>query len=185
MNGLDLLHRVKGLALPAVPTRANLAALAEELAALTALLSDPAPLDPLPILPWPEDLAGGLRFQGYASRWTPDSRGDQRQRGDFAAGIPRYLAAGGPLFLGHDARYPIGRVMAVQEEDDGLTVSAFVFPALNEEHQTIIDGLLAGIVRGMSWSGFLPDPRNVCINEVCVTRYPGHPDATIVAVQPL
>ncbi len=185
MNALQVNRRIKALALPPNPTVGDLARVRAESAELMAMREGHVPLDPIPVLEWPADLGGGVRFQGYASRWTPATDGSCRQRGDFAGSIPQYLAAGGPLTLGHDERYPLGRVMSVWEEEEGLAVDAIVFPARNDDHQTIIDGLTHGLIRALSWSGFSPDPRAVVLDEICLTDYPGHPDAIVTAVQPL
>lgn len=76
----------------------------------------------------------GGTVTGYASTWerVPDSYGDVVARGAFARSLERWEALNAegryiPLLYGHDTQDPmhnIGRVVAAQEDDYGLLVTA-------------------------------------------------------------
>lgn len=154
--------------------------------AATLIEACEVPDDPLPLLPEPSSLVGGLRIRAYAS--TFGERGDERVMPGFWADLPGAVERGIPLTWSHDADYSLGRLETAVEDSVGLYVTALVYPPTTEWAETVRDALVAGLIGSMSYYARISTryPAHLAtLYEICVTAHPADPNARILAVERL
>jgi hypothetical protein len=130
-----------------------------------------------------------VRLRGYVSRFdVPDRSGDIIRKGAF-----RGLPAEVPLLWQHDLERPIGRVIALVEDDRGLRMEAGISPACRDG----LDALAlvrSGAVTGLSFGYRVKQARaapgggrellKLELLECSVVTLPMHRDARITGIQP-
>ncbi len=141
--------------------------------------------EPIPVVPAPSSLAGGLRIRGYAARWGVLD--NELTVPGFFGDVQVALDGGIPINWGHDTRYPLGRVLEAMEDGLGLYIIGGLYPPIEEWQETVHAALRAGAMDGMSYYAAIKrEPvRTARLLEVCVTMHPGNPESRIVIVEPL
>lgn len=184
MNIVDRIRRVTTLEQRVRVLCDELQAAREELDVLTVARS--TALEPIVAPELPASLRGGLHVSGYAARWEATPNGMECAPGDFAAGLPAFLAGAPIITLSHDTAQTLGRVVDAWEDADGLFVQAIVLPPVEDWQETVVAALAEGLITGMSYVSTRPrDAPYNTLHEVCVTTTPAHPAARIVSVVPL
>ncbi len=144
------------------------------------------PEEPIPLLPEPASLVGGLRLRGYVS--TFGLLKDDLTMPGYWGDVQSAVDAGVLLTWGHRVEDGLGRLETAQEDLNGLYTTSLVYPPTNETQETIRDALVHGLITGMSYHACvrigLP-VRLATLREICVTAYPANPNARILAVERL
>jgi len=163
-------------------TTAEMAAFREDARVHRAAMANP---EPLPVMPAPSSLAGGVRLRGHAARWgvldnellVPGFFGDPQAA----------VAAGVPLDFRHDPRCPLGRVVEAVQDGVGLYIVAELPAPVEQWQETVHTALRMGLVTGLSyWATIKHEPiRTARLLEVCVTMHPRNPASRIAVVEPL
>lgn len=144
------------------------------------------PEDPLPLLPEPASLAGGVRLRAYAS--TFGERGGERVTPGYWADLPAAVERGVPLTWDHCSDRLLGRLETAAEDVHGLYVSALIFPPTCEWQEVVRDALVAGLIGSMSYFARVSTryPAHLAtLHEITVTKTPADPNARILAVERL
>ncbi len=163
-------------------TVAELAAFREDMSVHRAAMANP---EPLPVMPAPSSLAGGLRIRGHAARWGPLDK--EVLLPGFFRDPQAAVAAGLPLDFRHDPRCPLGRVVEAVEDVVGLYIVAELPAPVEQWQETVHTALRRGLVTGLSyWATIKHEPiRTARLLEVCVTMHPANPESRIEIVEPL
>jgi len=144
------------------------------------------PDDPLPLLPEPASLVGGLRLRAYVA--TFGLLKDELTMPGYWNHVQAAVDAGVPLTWGHSTDHLIGRLETAAEDAHGLFVTALVYPPTCEWQKTIKDALAHGLIGAMSYYSRVSTryPAHLAtLCEITVTQTPADPDARILAVEPL
>jgi len=121
---------------------------------ITALRESAGALTPVPTLPFPDSLIGSILFEGYATTWGHIHAGVPLTPGSFAPGLPGFIAAGGALTFRHQEGYPLGRIIAAEEDSYGVRVTGVLYLPTESYQSDIRRDVLRGTLRTMSkaWS---------------------------------
>lgn len=138
-----------------------------------------------------ENSDGSVTIEGIASDWGVDDQDELFEPGAFQKGIDNYLSTNPVLLYHHNGGKPLGQVLELKENRQGLWMKAKIDPpAHGSWAEDVVGKIKSGTIRGLSVAGKFrrrqgPDGRmriyEAGLREISCTALPVNPK-TVFAV---